>query len=323
MRTTLPLALLSLLLGCGLPTFEDPGDVYLADDDDSANPGDDDDDDASADDDDATNPDDHERSGVIWVLDRHFWESPDDGLHGTDGGATFVTDAVPPLADSSGPAGLPIPGFALHPTLDPFGGEEGCEPIASTDGRPPLAPSDDVGAAVHLLDAIGSADLDIAFGDGRYTLEADGAVITSSFDLTLEGGAQWPGSETEAVVAMPAAPAGLVPGPGTVSGAGLAALHVQWTPDDPDVDGARIEVIVVRYASVADETAWSGVRCLADDDGTYTLDASALISAGSGLLQFAVSRAAWTEIEADPVEGRPHLDAVGVRTAWFRATVGG
>ena len=324
MRRTLPLALLGMLLGCGLPTFEDPGDVFLADDDDddSAAPADDDDA-TSDDDDDATNPDTDERHGLVWVLDRHHWEEPDLDLHTTDAGGTFVVGEDPPVVDAVSPAGLPHPRVARHPDLDPFAGEEDCQPIASTDGHPPLPPSDDVGAALHLDDEGGSASLEIPALVGGYLLGADGPVDADSFALTLDGGVDWPGSDTPAALVMPVQPTDLLPTPGNLSGAGLVALHVQWAPDDPDVEGARIEIMVVRFATVGDETAWSGLRCLADDDGTFTIDASALISAGSGDLQFAVSRAAWTDTEDAPSEGRPHLDAVGVRTAWFRATVGG
>jgi len=319
---SLLLVLLLLLAGCGLPSFEDPGNVVLADDDDDSAATDDDDDDAS-DDDDATNPDDADRSGVVWLLDRHLWSLPDAGLQATDAGAAFWSEPPSPMSDTLGPAGLPVPGLLLHPDLDPFAGDEGCEPVSSTDPRGPLPPSDDVGAAVHLFDESGSADLEVPAAGPGYALAADGEVLAATLGLALDGGETWPGSDSEGLLAMPDLLTGVVPTPGTLSGSGLAALHVQWSPDDPDVAGARIEILVVRFATAGDESAWEGVRCLALDDGTYTLDASALIAAGSGDLQLSLSRANWAEVEADNTQGRPHLDGGAIRAVWFRAVVGG
>jgi hypothetical protein len=326
MRSLL-LTLLATVLGCGLPPFEDPGDIVLPDDDDSSLPGDgDDDDDASDDDDDdddATNPDDTDRSGVVWLLDRHLWTLPDEGLYATDAGASF--QAAPPstMLDLLGPAGLPLPGGLLHPDLDPFAGGEGCQVISHLDPRGPLPPSDDVGVGVHLVDEEGTSDVEIPFVEGGYRVEIDGAVTAEQFALSLEGGADWPGSDTPAALTMPDRPSGIVPTPGTISGTGLGSFHVQWVPDDPDVEGGRIEIFVLRFAAPASEGEWEGLRCLADDDGTYTMNASDLISAGSGDLQLSISRASWRSIAADASTGRPHLMVGAIRSVWYRATVGG
>ena len=317
---------LVFLLGCGLPTV-DPPDVVIElpddddsaddDDDDSANPGDDDDAAGPDDDDVSTSPD---RAGVVWVLDRHHWTLPDDAVHRGYAEGSFATDPAVPVTDLLGPDGFPLPGVLLHPDVDPFAGDEGCEAIAGDDARDPLPLSEDVGDALHLTAEGGGADLTIPRKGDLYTWAGADGPPDDAFGITLDGGASWPGSDTPGAFAFPAAPADVVPTPGTVSGAALGSLHVGWIPGGGE---GRIEILVARYAAAADTSAWTAVRCLADDDGTFTIDASALIAAGSGDLRFAVTRAAWAVLDEDPAEGRPRLDTGSIRTVWYTATVGG
>ena len=163
----------------------------------------------------------------------------------------------------------------------------------------------------------GATDVTVERVGDVYRLEAEGPSGGDSWSLAIPGGSDWPGSETPEALSGPPAPAGVLPTPGTLSA--LSSVHVGWTPGDEEA----IEVVMVRYASPADTGSWEGLRCLALDDGTYTIDASALAAAGSGDIQIFVSRARWAVLDAVPSEGRPALDAGFVRSVSFQMTPGG
>ena len=311
-----------LLSGCGLGDL-DPGDAYVEvpdDDDDSAAIDDDDvaDDDDQADDDDDDVSDDDDaaptgRAAIVWVVDRYDWTAPTEGADRLTASAAAASDGLDMLAWKTDD-GLPLPGGWLHPDVLPEGLEEGCEPIASDDPVP-LPTSEDAGA-LTLASEDGGSNLSLEFDEGSYRLQAEGPPDSASWGLDVAGSATWPGSETDDVLVLAERPTDILPTPGITSGAGLANLHVGWLPGDADV----VELLAVRFATPGDDSAWSGVRCVAVDDGTYTVDATALASAGSGEIQMMLTRATWLSTAESPSDGRPAIEAGGLATVAWRLT---
>jgi hypothetical protein len=314
-RLFIPVFLAALLAGCPIP--DDPGPITLFDDDDDGANDDDsalDDDDAG--DDDATDDDDAvgpQRSGIVWLLDRHDLVAGGPGdLRGFAAGS-FVGEAAEPMIDVEAYLGLPLPGLLLHPDLMPV--EMGCTPISSLGDHPDLPESDDVGDPIRLTSA--GDDIDVPRAGEAYRVELQGPIDPDLWSLTLDGSGSWPGSTIADALSLPERPTETLPTPGSLGD--LTAVHVGWIPGDSD----GVEVSLVRYASQANTNDWSGVRCLADDDGTFTINATALAAAGSGDIQVSIARAAWTVLDAEPDLGRPALHAGAIRSVSYRMTVGG
>ena len=314
MRRSL-LLLLPLLLGC--PTT-DPPDVILWDDDASASIDDDDDssgddDDVAPDDDDAGGPD---RSGVLWLLDRQdlTTDGSNDRLFSA---ATFALSAPEPMQDYEVYLGLPLPGLLLHPDLTPeLEDGEGCVEIQSTDGWASVDDSVGVGDKIQLAPDDGP-QLDVALEDGIYRLEADGPPEGDSWDLEIDGDGAWPASVTADVLDLPPRLDNTFPTPGTLGV--VSPIPVSWQPEFT----SGVEVLVVRFDSPSDTNHWTGVRCLAVDDGNFTVHADALASSGTGDIQVSFARASWTVVPEAPAEGRPALHAGAITAVSFRMTVGG
>lgn len=258
-----------------------------------------------------------DRSGILWLLDRQDQITAEEANDRVFAAATFAQLPQEPMDDYAVYLGLPLPGLLLHPDLAPvFEDGEGCLPIASTDGWASLAGSDDVGDKIQLVSAAG-AELDVALEDGIYRLETDGPPAEDSWSLELDGGADWPGSETPDLLELPPRLEGTAPTPGNLGG--LSPILVGWIP----AETAGVEVMLVRYDSPADTSHWTGVRCLAEDDGVFTVDASALAASGTGDVQVSFARAHWEVAPAVPAEGRPAMHAGAITAVSFRMTVGG
>lgn len=306
-RHLLPIAFLL----CACPAPDEPGDVTLPGDDDSAGDDDGGDDDGGDDDVVAT-----ERSGVLWLVDRGDVATAGQVDERIFVAASFAEQAPQAMPDVAVYLGLPLPGLLLHPDLDPgFEEGEGCQPIESSDSWAALPDSVDVGTSIRLEPGSG-VPLQADLGGGAYALETLGPLPQGPWSLEIPGSAHWPGSETDDVLDFPPALEDVVPTPGTLGS--LAMVHVGWIPGGEPA----VEVILLRYDSPADTEHWTGLRCLAEDDGTFTINGTALAASGTGDLRFVVARARWTAVPAEPAEGRPALHAGAIRAVTWLMSAG-
>ena len=300
--------LLALLVGCPQP--EEAGPARLADDDDSAYL-DDDDDDASL-----------ERSGVVWLQERQELHTNAATVDRVLAVASFSGQPLASMgryADHSD-LGLPLPGLLLHPELAPeFEGGEGCLPIAHDEDWAALPGSVEVGDKVH-LESPGGAGLDLVMEDELYRLAGAGPLTASSWALELEGGPDWPPSETGAVIELPEQVSLHNTGTGPGSMSSFEDIRVAWVAGDED---SLVEITLVRFLSAEDRSSWTGVWCLSPDDGEVYLDAPALPNAGNGPVHVSIARARWVVEPGDPAENRPALHIGAIRGVTFEKTVSG
>ena len=264
----LGLLIVPVLPGC--PSEEEPDEpIVLLDDDDSAAISDDDDDDSAV----VPGPEILQ----AWVSDLEILGSGPDPLGRSQAEAIATTDLTP-LGAWRLPDGTPVPGLGLHPDRGDL--IEGCEAIDSvaSDGLPA---GFDVGAALVLAPSSGDS-LALPLLDGRYVLE-DGPRPASAMAWTLSA----PEGELTASMTAPRRPVGVQPGPGTLSL--LSPRNITWTPG-----GGDVEILLLRFASLVNETAWEAIRCVAEDDGAFIVDPTGLAGPNTGDLVLTLTRASWS-----------------------------
>ena len=307
MRTSSVLGLFLLLLGC--PSAPpDPGGVIL-DDDDSG-----DDDDTGADDDDTGDDDDTADSLWAWAVLEH---SDQIGPGGTVLGGSHLALAAlgagggPPTADWGSLDGRPLVGATLHPdNAEP----EGCKELSSDDGMDALPASDGVGGVVR-FDG-GGTSLELGQQGGLYSDTGGDPLGADDWDLVVKGGGGWPPATLPDAFALPDRPTNLLPGPGNVGN--LAALEFKW--DAPPSATTGVEIVMLRYTT-ANQTSWRAVRCRADDDGGFFVNAS-FLAAGTGSIEVILSRADW-DTDGRLVDGIPVEASLGaVRSVRYTLTPG-
>jgi hypothetical protein len=269
-RSSWTLCLVAALAGCPTePDEEDP--IVLLDDDDSAAVTDDDDDDSA-------DPVPVAELLQAWVVDREIFSGNPDPLGESHAVGTAVSSpaAVGPwrLVD-----GTPVPGLGLHPDRADL--LEACEEFTSVT-LDALPATFDVGPALVLAPSSGDP-VALPLGDMHYRLD-DGPRLSSAATWTLTDD----DSEFSATLQAPTRPIGVLPGPGTISL--VSPRNITWTPG-----GGPVELLLLRFASAVNETAWEAVRCVAEDDGSFILDPTPLAGPNTGSLVFTVSRSVWTD----------------------------
>lgn len=261
-------ALAALLLTLGCPSGAPPDEplVLLDDDDDSAWLPDDDDS--------AVEP---PLRLQAWIVDQEILGLEPAPVGESHAAASALLAPVGlgawRLADNA-----PVPGLGLHPDRADL--LEACEALdaSSPDGLPAGA---DLGSELRLSPSSGDT-LTLPWVDGRYLLDA-GPPISGAPSWTLSAGSPDPALAFSA----PTRPAGVQPGPGTFSLG--STQQVTWTPAD-----GPVEILLLRFDSPINTSDWEAVRCVAEDDGVFSIDPTSLAGPNTGSLVFTVSRASWS-----------------------------
>ncbi len=289
-----------------------------SDDDDTGGQSSDDDDDdndddsggASSDDDNDTESGDDDSWaedgswGLAWLRAQTDATSTSQSEDSLVGRASFGGSGSKPAGtDLLGEDGRPQPGFALHPDLLPDE-EEGCTPISSTDTWDTVPSTADVGDSLDFDGGTQESLLALTVSSGLYRVDRDETVPFTQADVVATGSSTWPAATWTGALVAPQTPSLQLPTPGG-SLQDLTQLRFLWEAGSAD---DFVELQIIRYSNQAATGPWSGLRCVAQDDGEYIVDATAA-AVGSGPLYIVFCRAVWKELGGGSDGGPPPLQA--------------